>query len=174
MFWFKLLSKFVKILHSEVSPIQIALGVALGAIVGLSPVFSPQSLLLFFVILVVNVNMGAAFLSIALFKIIALLLDAPAHIIGSYLLVDATALGGLWTTLYNTPAVPFTRFYNTVVLGNLVIALAAFVPIAILSRMGIVYYRANLMGKMEQYKVIKILKATKLYKWYQRLRQFKE
>ncbi len=173
MFWIKLLSKFIKTLHSETNPTQIALGFALGAVVGLSPLFSPQSVLIFSLILIVNVNIGAALLSITIFKSVAWLWDGPAHTIGSYLLLNATSLRGMWTSLYNTPVVPFTRFYNTVVLGNLILALIAFIPITLLSRMGVVYYRTHLMGKMEQYKIVKIVKGTKFYKWYQRLRHFR-
>ena len=173
MFWIKLLSKFIKTLHSETSPTQIALGFALGVVVALSPLFSPQSLLIFSLILIVNVNIGSALLSITLFKSIAWLWDGPAHTIGSCLLLDETSLRGMWTSWYNTPVVPFTRFYNAMVLGNLVLALVAFIPITLFSRMGVVYYRTHLMGKMDQYKIVKIVKGNKLFKWYQRLRHFK-
>ena len=43
MFWFKIISKIVKILNSNATPKQIGWGFALGACTGLMPASSPQS-----------------------------------------------------------------------------------------------------------------------------------
>ncbi|MFC1546108.1 TIGR03546 family protein [bacterium] len=173
MFWFKMISKFIKILHSNATSKQIGWGFALGAFTGLMPAASPQSLIGLFIILLVNVNMGMAFLSAALFKIIGLFLDMPADFLGSYLLIDTVQLKDFWTALYNTPIIPFTKFNNTVVLGNMIIALIAFVPLGLLGRKGVVFYREKLQEKVERFKIMKIFKATKIYKWYKRLLMFK-
>ncbi|MBI3577863.1 MAG: DUF2062 domain-containing protein, partial [Ignavibacteriales bacterium] len=57
----------MKILRAGQSPRQIAGGFALGAIVGLSPSFTLQGLIVWFIIFVLDVNLSAAFLSFTLF-----------------------------------------------------------------------------------------------------------
>lgn len=39
MFWFKLVSKIINVLHSDESPLSLAAGFALGAIIGLTPLW---------------------------------------------------------------------------------------------------------------------------------------
>ncbi|MFH0991984.1 MAG: hypothetical protein V1799_18415 [bacterium] len=46
MFWLKIIKDFIKILRAGQTPAQIAGGFALGAIVGLSPMFTLQGLVL--------------------------------------------------------------------------------------------------------------------------------
>jgi len=166
MLWTKTLKTAVQLLHSDISPNQIAGGAALGSIIGLSPHFSLQNLVIFFIILVLNVNIGAAFLAIGLFGLVGFLLDPVAHKVGYLLLVKADALTPLWTYLYNLPIVPFTRFYNTVVLGSLVIAVILFIPVFLLAKKLIVLYRTHWRSHVEQWKIMKLFKLTSIYNIY--------
>jgi uncharacterized protein (TIGR03546 family) len=84
------------------------------------------------------------------------------------LLIDVGALVGLWTALYNAPLMPFTRFNNSVVLGSLIVSLILFYPVYSAGRLMIVKYRETFMEHFNRWKVIQVLKASSLYRWYTR------
>lgn len=128
MFWLKIIRDFIKILRAGQTPNQIASAFALGAIVGLSPSFTLQGILVWLIILVLDVNLSAALLSFTLFSLFAYLLDPLFHRLGYALLVNVEAFKGMWTTLYNAPIAPLTHFNNTVVLGSFISALILFFP----------------------------------------------
>ncbi|MHB9154816.1 MAG: TIGR03546 family protein [Endomicrobiales bacterium] len=166
MFWLKIFKGLIKVLHSEISPNEIAGGVSLGAIIGLTPFNTLHNYFIFLLILVLKVNIGAAMLSMALFGLAGYFLDPLAQQTGYFLLVKSGALTGVWTTLYNLPIVPFTRFNNTVVLGSLVISLVLFVPVFILTVRLIVLYRARWRAKVEKWGIVKWLKLSPFYNLY--------
>jgi hypothetical protein len=101
MFWLKLVSNFIKILREGQTPAQVAGGFALGSILGLSPMLTLQGLLVWLVILVLDVNLSAATLSLLVFSLVAFIFDPVFHHLGYFLLVDVESLKGVWTTLYN-------------------------------------------------------------------------
>lgn len=170
MFWFKIIKSIVSFLHSDISPKQVSGGVALGSIIGLTPMASLHNYIVLFIILVTKINKSAALLSAALFALIAFLTDPLADSIGYTLLVKIDALTPLWTRLYNMPFVPFTRFNNTVVLGSLVISLALFLPVFFLTNKFIIYYRANLRLKVENSKVLKLFKLNSVFNLYNKFK----
>jgi uncharacterized protein (TIGR03546 family) len=75
----------------------------------------------------------------------------------------------MWTDLYQSDFWRATRFNNTLLLGSLVIALIAFIPLLLLSRWLISAYRHKLMVWVDKLKITKVLKASKFYKVYQAL-----
>lgn len=168
MIWLKLIRKFIKVLNSNASPTQIAMGIAFGSLIGFLPFFSLLSLCVFFLILMLNVNISAAFLSIALFSIVSFPLDPIAHKIGYQLLAKTDALIPLWTSLYNMPLVPFTRFNNSIVLGSLVIGIVLFIPVFIIFKRFVIKYRTSWQGRLDKIKIFKMLGISKLYSWYQK------
>lgn len=92
MFWLKLVSNFIKILREGQTPAQVAGGFALGSILGLSPMLTLQGLLVWLVILVLDVNLSAATLSLLMFSLIAFIFDPVFHHLGYFLLVDVEGL----------------------------------------------------------------------------------
>lgn len=166
MFWIKLLKSIVSILQSEISPTQVAWGFALGTLMGFIPFSALHSYFIFVLILMLNVNIGAATLAALIFSFVSMLTDPLADKIGYFLLVRVQALTPLWTKLYNMPVVPFTKFYNTVVLGSFVISLVLFIPSYIFSRKFIVFYRANYKDKVAKWKIMKLFKLTNVAKVY--------
>ncbi|MBN1385321.1 MAG: TIGR03546 family protein [Elusimicrobia bacterium] len=162
----KILKKTMAILNSNATPSQIAGGVVLGSFIGLAPFFCLHKLFVFLLIIFLNVNMGSAFLSILIFSVIGLLVDPLAHQIGYALLVKTSALADMWTALYNMPIVPFTRFYNTIILGSFVIALILILPVFFGTKKFVVYYREHLAKKVENWKIIKVFKLSGFYKLY--------
>jgi uncharacterized protein (TIGR03546 family) len=170
MFWLKLVTNFIKILREGQTPAQVAGGFALGSILGLSPMLTLQGLLVWLVILVLDVNLSAATFSLGLFALIAYIFDPIFHWFGYFLLVDVGVLKGLWTTLYNAPITPLTRFNNTVVMGSFVTALILFMPIYFGMKKFVIAYRATLGVKMHKLKIYQIIDRSSLVQWYKRLR----
>src|SRR5256885_11314569 len=130
----KLLQSLVKTLHSEGTPTQIGLGVALGAALGLTPIANAHNLLVLLLLAVLNVSFGAGMLAWAVFVPVGFMLDPLFDRVGHWLLIDATSLRPLWTAWDNTPVLALMSFNNTVVLGSVVVWLAIFVPIYFASR----------------------------------------
>lgn len=168
------LYKLLTILNKNGNPKQIAAACALGAVLGLVPGANLLSFGILFFICLVNVNLSMAFLAAALFKIVGYVLDPLSHKIGLVLLTDVSALKPLWTALYNMPFAPFTRFNNTVVLGNFVLGLALLAPVFFLSERGVILYRERFLAKVERWKIMQFFKASKFYSLYQTYKGFRE
>ena len=157
--------KILAALNSEVSPKQIAAGFALGVWIGLLPagLLSFALLLLAFV---VNVNLALLLATAAILKIVGIIFDPLANLVGYALLVNASFLEGLWTSLYNTPIIPYTKFNNTVVLGSFVIGFLLLVPMYFLGQWGVVAYRQRWRERIVKMKVVQVFKASMLYRFY--------
>ena len=170
MIWFKFIKSMIRVLSSNVSPKQISGAVVLGLFIGLNPYFTLHSLVFLVLIYFLQVHVATAFLSIAIWKIIGYLVDPLSHTIGYWLLVKIDSLNPFWTNLYNTSIIPFTKFYNTVVLGSFVISLILTIPVFIFCQKFIVFYRANVRNKVENLKIVKLFKLSNIYKIYSRFK----
>ena len=122
-------------------------------------------LLVFICLLVFRIQMGMAFMACFFFKFIAWLLDPAFHIVGTKLL-EAPYLYGFWTSLYNLPLVPLTRFNNTIVLGSGVTAIVLSPFVFLLGRSLVLKYRDTVVARFKETKIWKMFKATSLFNWY--------
>jgi uncharacterized protein (TIGR03546 family) len=86
------------------------------------------------------------------------------------LLVDLDSLKNLWTFLYNFPLVALSRYNNTVVAGSLAVALLLAIPLFFLAKSGVKYYRENIDQKMEKWKIVKAIKGSKIYSFYEKIK----
>jgi len=170
MFWIKFLRDFIKILRAGQTPAQIGGGFALGFILGLSPMLTLQGIAIWFIILVLDINLSAALLSVTLFSLVAFIIDPLFHHLGYFLLVDVEALRKIWTALYNAPIAPLTRFNNTVVLGSFVSAVVLCLPAYRGMKRFVIAYRAGVGAKIEQWKIYKVLRRNTLVRWYLKIR----
>jgi len=162
----KLLQSLFKTLHSEGTPPQIGLGVALGAALGLTPIANAHNLLVLLLLAVLNVSFGAGMLAWAVFVPVGFILDPVFNRVGHWLLVDATSMRPLWTTWDNTPVLALTNFNNTVVLGSVIVWLLLFVPIWLGSQYAVVRYRATIGERFQQSHFYKVFSASQLYNVY--------
>ena len=169
-----MLSKLFKALRSGASPKQIAGGFIFGMILGLTPLWSLHNLLVLILIIVLKVNISMAIFSFLMFSGVAYLIDPLFHSFGYWLLVDVTALQGLWTSLYNTPVIPLTRYNNTVVMGSLVSSLILTLPVFFLVKGGVVLYREKLEAKIQKLKIVQVVKSSKIYSVYQKISDFRD
>ena len=166
----KLLQSLVKALHSEGTPGQVAAGIALGSILGFTPLFSLHNLLVVALIFLLNVSLPGAALGWAIATPLGFALDPAFDALGRWLLLSVPALTPLWTALANTPLVPLTNFNNSVVLGSLVTALVLFAPIYLGSRWGVRRYRETLGERVRNSKLYRAITASRLVGIYRLFR----
>jgi uncharacterized protein (TIGR03546 family) len=164
-FLLKQIFGFLKLLNSENGHNQLAAGIAAGFILGMTPALSLQSLLVFLCIFIFRIQMGAAFLAAFFFAFAAWLLDPVFHQVGSNILT-AESLQGLFTTMYNMPLVPLTRFNNSIVMGSAVVTILLSPVVFFVSLKLIVTYREKVLARFQATKFWKAIKATSLYNWY--------
>jgi len=162
MLFLKLLQSIISTLNSEGTPRQIAAGFALGAALGLTPLVNVHNLLVFALACLLNVSFGGFLLGWTVFVPLGFALDPLFHAIGLALL-QAPALTGFWTALYNTPGVPLTNFNNSVVLGSVVSWVVLWLPIFFLSRWLVVRYRTHVYERLKKTKILHAITASKLY-----------
>lgn len=161
---FSQIIKFIRVLSSEVEPIQISFGFALAMIVGLTPLLSLHNILVIFCLLLFRINLAAFLLGWAFFSGLAYLLDPLFHDLGRFILTHES-LTALWTELYNQPAWRIARFNNTIVMGSLAASLIAFIPFLLISNGLIRHYRSDVMKFVQNSRIFKFLKSSK---WFSR------
>lgn len=153
--------KFLRVLASEASPMQISLAIALAMIAGFTPLFSLHNLLVIFVLLTFRINLAAFLLSLALFSGIAYLLDPVFHQLGSTLL-HHESLQSTWTTMYNSSFWRIAHFNNTIVMGSLAVSLLAFVPMLLICNFLIKNYRSHVLVYLNNSKIVRFIQSSKL------------
>lgn len=165
----RLIIKFLVFIMSNDSPKQMGWAVAIALLFSLMPGFNLLHLFLLFVVFLLQIHIPSFFLFSIVFKLFnhqSLLL---VHYVGDFLL-RLEGLYNFWTKLYNLPLVPFTKFYNTSVLGGFFVGVLLLYPIQFFCVKTILFYRKNYQVKvnkfLEKSKVVKILKTSKLYKLY--------
>lgn len=164
-FLLKQIFAFLKMLNSDTGHNQIAAGIAVGFILGMSPMLSLQGFLVLLLIFLLRIQSGAAFLAAFFFAFVAYLLDPVFHRVGTGIL-ETPSLKPLFTTLYNMPIVPLTRFNNSIVMGAGVVGIVLSPVIFFVSRALIIKYRVAIVARFQQTKFWKAIKATSLYQWY--------
>jgi len=166
MLLLKLLQSLVKALNSDGTPGQVAAGIALGAVLGLTPLMNLHNLVLFGLAIILNVSFPGVMLGWALFLPLGFLLDPVFDAVGGALLLDTPALVSFWTWAYNTPVLALTNFNNTIVLGSFVVWAAAFLPLFFLLRWLVSTYRATIYARLQRTQLFKAVKASKVYNLY--------
>lgn len=165
----KLVQSLLKELHSDGTPMQIALGAALGAALGLTPIANVHNAIVLALLLILNVSFGAGMLAWGLFVPLGFILDPLFDRIGHRLLMETPALTPMWTSWFNAPLVPYTNFNNTVVLGSVVGWLVLFVPIVLFVRFLVLRYRATYGERVRRsrfYKAVTASQAYNVYRWF--------
>jgi uncharacterized protein (TIGR03546 family) len=156
---------FIKLLNSETGTNQIASGIVFGMILGFTPAFSLQTILVIIFLFFFRIQIGAAMLSAFFFAIPAYLLDPIFHQVGANIL-ENEGLRPLFTTFYTMPIIPFTRFNNSIVMGSGVIAIALAPFTFLAARKLVLLYREQFIARFEKTAFWRVVKATSFYKWY--------
>ncbi len=166
----KLIQSLFKALNSEGTPGQVAAGIALGSIFGLTPLLSLHNLLMLGVIFVFSVSIPGAIIGSLVFAPVGFALDPVFDALGGYLLLDVSVLSPVWHTIYGTPVIPLTSFNNTVLLGSVVAWFALVWPIYFAARYGVRRYRETIYERIQRTKAYHFVKASKAYNVYRMFR----
>jgi len=157
----KILSSILSILNSNTKPEEVCLGVVLGIFSGFLVIAPFNFVFIFLLIVLLKVNSGMYALATVFFKLLAFVIDPLGDKLG-YSILTADFLMPVWKWLAALPVVPFTRFNNTVVMGDFIIG----VIIAPFAWIGtshfIVYYRKNWQEKLQKLKIMQILSVGQL------------
>lgn len=163
--------KVLRLLHSPNGHRHLAISLTFGLFLGLSPFLSLQTLLVLFVIFILNINFALAFTSAFFFKFVAYLLDPAADLLGRWAL-ELEPLRPLWTKLYNMPIVPYTRFNNSIAMGSFIVALLLAPIFYWFFKKMIQQYRLQIAARLEKTTWFKAIQKTKYYDYYQKYNDY--
>jgi len=155
------IKRIFKALNSSQAPWQLSLALALSVIPGLTPVMSPHNLLILLLAFFLNINLGLFFMGVGVFSGCAYLLDPLFDTLG-FAVLHSAPLQDLWTAWYNNPWMRLSHFNNSLVMGSLIVSLAAAVPLFFIFQFLIRHYRDRLVRLFEK---VPLLKAARLFDW---------
>jgi uncharacterized protein (TIGR03546 family) len=147
---------FFMALNGNVKKEQIAAGFSWGLLLALLPMPGFFWVLLFVVSFFFRHNHAAKIFVMALVKLISLSLLPRIDELG-WAILHIEKLQPLFTTLYNTPFVPFTGYNNTLVAGGLVTGIVLWLPVYILLCILIPVYRKTLAPKIRNSRFVKAI-----------------
>ena len=124
--------RIVQALLAHDSSNQLALGFALGMVLGLVPKGNLIAVSLFVLLFSLRVNAGIGLVAAFAFSWIGPALDPIAEKVGGYFLT-AGSMQSTYAALFHLPLGPWLEFNNTVVVGQLAIGLWAAYPVYWLS-----------------------------------------
>ncbi|MBV1908387.1 MAG: TIGR03546 family protein [Kangiellaceae bacterium] len=160
-----ILAKLLKALNSEQSPNQLAIAVSLAAILGLTPFLSLHNAVVLMFALWFRVNLSILLISYPLFAFIGYLLSPVFENVGLSILQSPSMLE-MWESFFNTVIGRWSNFYYSGVMGSLAVSIIAAIILFPLTRIAVEAYREKWLVKIEQFKVTKMLKASKFWHLY--------
>jgi uncharacterized protein (TIGR03546 family) len=165
----KLFQKLVATLNSDGTPSQVAAGMAIGTVFGLTPLINLHNLLILAVVMLFRVTIPAVMLGWLASVPLGFALDPMFDSMGRQML-EVLALNPLWTKVTNAPILALANLNNSVVLGSLVFWIIVVVPLFFLFRWGVARYRETVYARIRRMKVYNAVKASKVYNIYRLFR----
>ncbi|WMS86918.1 TIGR03546 family protein [Pleionea litopenaei] len=162
------IAKLLKILNSEDSPSAVGWAIALAFVFAMLPLFSVAKWAVVVLVAMLRVNLSAFILFSALFALLAWLFDPWLNQFGLWLLT-LPSLKEFWQALYGSPIGEALALNNTLALSTLLLSIVALVPVYWGGVGMIRLYRSKLKARFDQWRIVSILKSTKVYKIYQSL-----
>ena len=142
------LKKIWNALNHAGKPWQIAMAIALGMLVGFTPISSVHNIAVLFIVLIFNIHFSIFLLAVSFFGVIGLVLDPLFASLGK-LILTSEGLETIFTSWYNNPFGHLTYFNNTITMGSLVISLILFFFIYKISSYLLVKYRDIIAVKIK-------------------------
>lgn len=157
----KALIKFINALTSNKHPGEIAHAFCLAMILG----FMPKNNLLWYILtilfLFMRIQRGCLVIFTFLFALLAPVLDNLFDTIG-YAIITYQPLESIFSTLLNIPFVAFTKINNSIVMGSLAFSLMAYIPVYIIARIFVKYWRKFLAPVVRKTKIMVFLSKLPL------------
>ncbi|TWU28414.1 TIGR03546 family protein [Bythopirellula polymerisocia] len=153
--------QFAQALVANDSPNQVAWGFVLGMVIGLVPKGNLLAILLGMILLSLRVNKSAGLVGVGLFAFVGMLLDPLAHRIGTLVLVWEP-LRPLNALLYESAVSPWLGLNNTVVVGQVVIALYLAYPAFRLSHLFAIRVQARVSRWLLRFRAVRWLRGLEI------------
>jgi len=155
------IAKFIAALNGNIKRGQIAAGFAWGLLFGLIPAGNFFWILFFLISFCFRHHHGSKILVMAIVKVLLFAFLPLTDALG-WEVLHIESLVPLYTTLYNMPFVPFTKFNNTLVAGGIVAGLALWFPVYFLVRGLIPTYRKSWAPKLRNSRLVKSINQLPL------------
>lgn len=165
----KLLQKLAATLNSDGTPTQVAAGMAIGTVFGLTPLINLHNLVVLVIVMLFRVTIPAVMLGWIASIPFGFALDPIFDSMGQQML-EVLALNPVWTSVTNAPILALANLNNSVLLGSLVFWILVVVPVFFLFRWGVTRYRETVYARIRQMKLYKAVKASKIYNLYRLFR----
>ena len=160
-----ILAKLLKALNSEQSTSQLAIAVALAIILGFTPLISLHNLIIVLIALWFRVNLSLLILSYPLFALIGYLLSPLFESFGLSIL-QSESLIPMWESFFNTLFGRWSNFYYSGVIGSFIFSIIVAIITFPLVKMMVRAYREKWLAKIEQLKLVKLIKASRFWNLY--------
>lgn len=154
----KPIAKLIVALNTNLGRDQIAAGFAWGLLLGLIPAWNIFWIILFVVSFFFKHHHWSKMLVMFILQLASAAVAPLVDIIGWEILYIG-ALQPFFTTLYNMPFVPLTRFNNTLVAGGIVSGVVLWLPVFFLVYLLVPLYRNTAAPKIKNSKIVKTIKG---------------
>src|SRR5690606_16194854 len=152
------LAKILKVLNSEASPWQIGWAIGLGLLAGLLP-FGLLTLVILLIVCLFTINLSTFLLVWGLCSGLMFIFgDALEALTWQY-----AQQPGLLSLLASVETLQLLHLHHTLVLGAFVLGIVLLLPSAWLGSLLVAQYRLRVMSKMQQWKIVQLVKASKLF-----------
>ncbi|HSG51411.1 MAG TPA: TIGR03546 family protein, partial [Rheinheimera sp.] len=157
-------AKILKVLNSAASPWQIGWAIALGLFVGILP-FGLLTLLIVLLVCLLTINLSTFLLVWGLTEGLMLLFASPLE----QLTWRLAQHDGLLKLLADTEFLQLLHLHHTLTLGAFVLGMILLWPVAWISTVLVRQYRSRVMTNVQKWKLMQMLKASKLYSLYENM-----
>lgn len=159
-----LLAKILKVLNSEASPWQIGWAIGFGVLAGLLP-SGFLTLIILLIVCLFTINLSTFLVVWGLCSGLMLLFGGALEAL-TWQYAQQPGLLGL---LAGAEILQLLHLHHTLVLGAFVLGVLLLLPITWLGAVLVRQYRVSVMEKMQKWRVVQMLKASKLIQLYQTL-----
>ena len=159
-----LLAKMLKVLNSQASPWQIGWAIALGLFVGILP-FGLLTLFIVFIVCLLTINLSTFIVVWGLTEGLMLLFADPLE----RLTWQYAQNEQLLQLLANTETLQLLHLHHTLTLGAFLLGAVLLLPVAWLAKVLVLQYRSRIMTSVQKWKIMQMLKASKLYALYEKM-----
>jgi len=147
------IKKIWNALNHAGKPWQISMAIALGMLVGFTPILSIHNIAVLFIVLIFNIHFAIFLLSVSFFGVIGLILDPLFVLIGTSVLTS-NGLENLFTSWFNNPFGHLTYFNNTITMGSLLVSLVLFLFVYKITSVLLVKYRSVIAVKIKNIPIL--------------------
>ena len=154
--WIRPLRFLVQGIATSDTPRQLALGLALGMVIGLVPKGNLTALVLSTILIATRVNLATGMLGVFVFSLLSGWTDPLANRLGHSLL-SIGPLQPVYAYLFDLPLAAWTSLDNTVVFGSLVLGIWLFWPVYHFSYLGVEKARPWIGEQLQRYRVADVL-----------------